>query len=408
MADRQVRAFQGGVTKAVGDRQVRVIMSSPRPDRHGDVVDIAGIDLTEYRRNPVVLWQHDHDEPIARCVEVGISGTTLQAVVQFPPEGTSEDADEAYRLVKAGIVSAVSIGFIPKEGGWSYIDQAQPWAGYRYTSIDLLELSFVSVPANPDALVIERSALRHRKAEEMLLDAAVQQIGVMKAGRVLSRANEDKLRAAHDAIGEVLAQVEQEAAAAKPKTLYVKRPVLNGAEIRAWAQQAGFPSSIPPEEMHVTVAFSKAALDWTPLAPQADQVVVSGGERGVMPLGDKGAVVLRLESQALAARWAEFRAAGASWDFESYKPHVTLTYAGGVDAAAIEAFAGDIVLGAEVFAEVNDNWVAGLKELPFFAPCAACPDASACEAASACIADRQKAARLRSVAARLRIAGLAA
>lgn len=206
MPDTTIRAFEGGIAKAVGDRQVRVIMSTPRVDRHGDIVEMSGVDLTEYRRNPVVLWQHDHDEPIARCAEVGIVGQRLEAVVQFPPEGTSEDADEAYRLVKAGVVSAVSVGFIPKE--WSYLDEQKPWAGIRYRAVELIELSFVSVGANPDALVIERSALRHHKAGEIVLDALVQQLATVKAGRVLSKANEEKLRAAHAAIGEVLAQVE--------------------------------------------------------------------------------------------------------------------------------------------------------------------------------------------------------
>src|SRR4051812_46429070 len=43
----------------LGDRQVRAIVSTAAPDRMGDVVVQAGIDLKHYRANPVVLWQHD-------------------------------------------------------------------------------------------------------------------------------------------------------------------------------------------------------------------------------------------------------------------------------------------------------------------------------------------------------------
>jgi HK97 family phage prohead protease len=401
MTDRPVRAFEGGITKAVGDRQVRCVLSTPRLDRHGDIVEVAGIELTEYRRNPVVLWGHDHDEPIARCVEIGIVGQELQATVQFPPLGTSDDADEAYRLIRAGVVSAVSIGFLPKE--WSYLDDKAPWNGVRYRSCELIEFSFVSVPANPDAIVIERSALKRRGAGDAILDSVMRTVSVAKAGRVISRANEEKLRAAHAAIGEVLAQLT----AAEGKTLYVKRPVLNGAEIRAWAKEAGFPQTLPPEEMHVTLAFSKAKLDWSLLTAATDQVAVSGGARSIMPLGDKGAVVLRIESEALSARWAEFREAGASWDWDGYKPHVTLTYAGGVDPSAMQAFGGDILLGPEVFAEVKQDWETSVKEEPFFRACEGCADPTSCEA-SGCRAKAAAAARLRAVEARLRLARMAA
>lgn len=163
MTEKQVRAFAGGVTKAVGERQVRVVVSTPTVDRSGDVVEVGGIDLTAYRKNPVVLYQHDHDEPVARCVEIGLKEAALEAVVQFPPEGTSAKADEVYGLIKAGVINAASIGFLPKE--YSYIDPKEPWNGRRFSSCEMLEFSFVSVPCNPDALIVERGLLA---AEEQI------------------------------------------------------------------------------------------------------------------------------------------------------------------------------------------------------------------------------------------------
>jgi len=163
MTDKQVRAFAGGVTKAVGERQVRVVVSTPTVDRSGDVVEVAGIDLTAYRNNPVVLYQHDHDEPVARCIEIGLKGAALEALVQFPPEKTAEKSDEVYGLIKAGVINAASIGFIPKE--YDYIDPKEPWSGRRFSSCEMLEFSFVSVPCNPDALIVERGLLA---AEEQI------------------------------------------------------------------------------------------------------------------------------------------------------------------------------------------------------------------------------------------------
>lgn len=153
----KVLAFAGGVTKAVGERQVRVIVSTATPDRYGDIVEIEGIELDNFRRNPVVLFMHDHDEPIAKCPEIGVKDGRLEAVVQFPDEGVSKKSDEVYGLIKAGVLNAVSIGFMPLE--WSNLDDKQPWAGRRFIKSDMMEFSIVSVPANAEALVVERGAL---------------------------------------------------------------------------------------------------------------------------------------------------------------------------------------------------------------------------------------------------------
>jgi HK97 family phage prohead protease len=187
---------------------VRAIVSTPRTDRAGDIVDIAGLDLSAYRLNPVVLFMHDHDEPIARCEEIGLNGAQIEALVQFPPEGTCKLADEVYGLIKAGVINATSIGFLPKD--FEFIDPKEPWNGRRFKSGELLEFSFVSVPANADALVIERNADGGAPAGIMGLITRLVSllIGQEKAGRTLSSNNEVKLRSAHDAIGEVLSSVQ--------------------------------------------------------------------------------------------------------------------------------------------------------------------------------------------------------
>lgn len=209
MTEKSVRAFSGAVTKSVGERQVRAIVSTPRTDRAGDIVDIVGLDLSAFRLNPVVLFMHDHDDPIARCVEIGLNGAQLEALVEFPPAGTSELADEVYGLIKAGVINATSIGFLPKE--FEFIDPKEPWNGRRFKSGELLEFSFVSVPANADALVIERSAGAGQSGIMAMLTRLLAIVtGQEKAGRTLSSSNEGKLRSAHDSIGEVLSSVQTE------------------------------------------------------------------------------------------------------------------------------------------------------------------------------------------------------
>lgn len=148
------------------------------------------------------------------------------------------------------------------------------------------------------------------------------------------------------------------------QTLYVSRPVLNAWQIRQWAKEQGFSSILSDDELHVTIAFSKSPVCWDDVEESPDSsVVVTGGERAVAPLGDKGAVVIRFDSDELQARWREFREAGCSWDWPSYKPHVTITYKGtGKDLDKVQPYMGPIVLGPEKFAEVNSGWSDEIKE----------------------------------------------
>src|SRR5882724_11100328 len=96
-------------------RQVKVICSTAGVDRMGDIIVQEGLDLTAYRKNPVVLWGHDSDVPVAKAVEIGIEGGKLKATVQFPAEGVDSESDWVYGKIKAGIVNATSVGFSPEE-----------------------------------------------------------------------------------------------------------------------------------------------------------------------------------------------------------------------------------------------------------------------------------------------------
>jgi len=67
--------------------------------------------------------------------------------------------------------------------------------------------------------------------------------------------------------------------------------------------------------------------------------------------------VLRFESQALTDRWQQIVDAGASWDYEDYKPHVTISFdAPDIDVDSIEPYAGELVFGPEIFAELKEDW----------------------------------------------------
>lgn len=147
---------------------------------------------------------------------------------------------------------------------------------------------------------------------------------------------------------------------AAPRPLYVQRKVTNGADILAWAKAQGFEATVPADELHATIAYSRQALDWMKVGgdwgsrQDGGLTVAPGGARLVEPLGSEGAVVLLFNSSELTWRHMQIREAGASWDFEEYQPHVTITYAAGdLDLSKVEPYRGKIEFGPEIFEDLQ-------------------------------------------------------
>ncbi len=136
--------------KDLGEGKLEAIVSTNDIDRHGEIVDIEGIDIKNYEKNPVVQWAHDYSlPPIAKTVEIKKEKIgkkiVLRTVMEFAI-GISDFAKEIYELYKGGFMRAFSIGFIPDE-----------MEGNTYIKSELLEYSAVPIPANPNALLLAKS-----------------------------------------------------------------------------------------------------------------------------------------------------------------------------------------------------------------------------------------------------------
>jgi len=135
--------------KAGDGATYHAIMSTAVVDRHGEIV-YQNFDLKSFKKNPVLLDSHNYDsiENIIGRVKNPTSKTgALEGDLQFArmnPRGVL-----AENLVEGGFASAVSIGFIPME-----FDEKG-----NITKSELLELSVVSVPANPEALIGDKKGL---------------------------------------------------------------------------------------------------------------------------------------------------------------------------------------------------------------------------------------------------------
>lgn len=149
-------AYSKLVVKAVDDEQriISGMATTPEPDRDGDIIDPMGV---KFNGSAPLLWMHRHDLPVGsvefgKPTKDGVPFTArLPKVTQ--PIGLASRIEEAWQSVKSGIVRAVSVGFRPLE--WSVIEET---GGYRFTSIDLYELSLVSVPAQPNATITQVKA----------------------------------------------------------------------------------------------------------------------------------------------------------------------------------------------------------------------------------------------------------
>ena len=140
----------------LADDEVEVIISTSALARDGHVLEPTGCDLTNYRANPVVLWQHNPDLPVGRATDLVVEGDRIRARITFAPSGISPKADEVRGLVKNGIVSGISVGFDILDG--EPLDPKKPRGGQRFTKWELLECSFCSVPVDPGAAVTARAA----------------------------------------------------------------------------------------------------------------------------------------------------------------------------------------------------------------------------------------------------------
>lgn len=124
-------------------RVVEAIASTAAVDRQGDTIDQSGWELTNFKENPVILWAHDYSQaPIAKATEIKLDAdNNLVFKAEFPEEGISSHADMIWQLHKGGFMRAWSVGFIPKTA-----------KGNEIQTMELLEISSVPVPANPEAL----------------------------------------------------------------------------------------------------------------------------------------------------------------------------------------------------------------------------------------------------------------
>ena len=145
------------VVKKNADGSVRFILTRKEVDRYGDVVMPEGIDVKEFKSNPIVLFGHGGGSnqgniPIGKIMmeTLRISKTQVEADIMFDEESGDEFAEMIAKKVRAGFLNAGSIGFRPIEISNDPVLPKQ--TGVTFNKWKLLEFSVVPIPALPSAL----------------------------------------------------------------------------------------------------------------------------------------------------------------------------------------------------------------------------------------------------------------
>jgi len=144
------------------------IASDETIDRYNEVIRVDGWQLENYRKNPVILDSHNYwsvssilgDAPL-----VEVRDGKLINRVRFALENPLGRI--AYGMAKAGFIHTQSVGFIPLE--WNEGKSGDEW-DREFVQQELLEISLVAVPANPNAigLALKSGAVKRVDVEELL------------------------------------------------------------------------------------------------------------------------------------------------------------------------------------------------------------------------------------------------
>lgn len=157
--------------RQVGDeeeRTLRFIGSDETPDSHNSLIRVDGwVTSTRFKDNPLFLWSHDPESlPVGQAVRVAKEKLedgrkVLSFDIKFATKEENPFAEYVYRLYKGGFLRAVSVGFMPINTK-TITDEKElekmglkPPAGTVYEKQELWELSAVTLPSNPKALIQE-------------------------------------------------------------------------------------------------------------------------------------------------------------------------------------------------------------------------------------------------------------
>jgi phage head maturation protease len=219
-----VLGYEGGLVQATnpGKASAKFRISTIDQDRDGDVVRPKGClkFLEAYRRNPIVLFDHD-----AEGMPVGLSERDsslalwvmddwIDAECHFHQK--TQKSSEVCDLTLSGILRAASIGFRPLRNEKIY--KSGNHVGHDFLEWELTEWSICSMGANADALRLRldgnriKSVSLRRALEPVAAKVNRSQVSLAgaknMASQIITKAEEEEEDKVEDAVADDLPEEE--------------------------------------------------------------------------------------------------------------------------------------------------------------------------------------------------------
>ena len=129
-----------------GERIVEGIATTPRVDRAGDTIDPLGL---AFNLPLPLLMQHDPERKLGEVISASATPEGVRFVARLWAQGVNSAVDQRWAEIKAGGWKKMSIGFRATR------PPKATRTGYAYSNTEWLELSFVTIEANPDCTVTQ-------------------------------------------------------------------------------------------------------------------------------------------------------------------------------------------------------------------------------------------------------------
>lgn len=280
------------------------VASTPARDRMGDVIELAGWKLDRFQQNPVILADHRNEvEAIVGRGKVWTDPTRgLMLEVVW---ADTERAKTARQLYEGGFARAVSVGFLPVK--YDLIrDEKGLVVGIHFLEQELLEVSLVTVPANPDALMVcslesRRTELNPRDPQGGPLSAAPAAKGNDMDPQVMK--TEDRFATIEKWLEDVEIKADRalQAAPADPdRPTGTERVLRSGQSLTSWLRAKGTegPADVSPGQiLRALVTGPRNEAERKALAEGTDS---AGGY--TMPTALAAQVIDRLRANSMVFR----------------------------------------------------------------------------------------------------------
>jgi hypothetical protein len=160
--DARLVKFVTAATKVLDEDKgtVSAVFSTEAKDRDGDIIRQSFWDLKTFRTHNVLLSSHNYRGLTNQIGELSVSvdrqAKELKGVATYYKDAGNQEADWGWELAKRG-KAAYSVGFVPDmDRAVKLEDSSDWWPNYEFKGQELLEISQVTIPSNPEALQLAK------------------------------------------------------------------------------------------------------------------------------------------------------------------------------------------------------------------------------------------------------------